>query len=183
MDVPVKLRRRMTIADISATGLVFAAGLAFLILTVRSLPAWTTKEKYPGPILISLALASGAFIAFLITWSRLTLRVLSTYEMPYVTRIGEGTVNVTEGSVADRPTLRRLGGRRDFITPWSWTFRAADEPALARVLTALRDAGVAFAGNDPKGVTPSDEFIALRERGVVSGTFDEMTIGGGTRKR
>jgi hypothetical protein len=35
--VPVKLRRRMTIADISATALVFTAGVALLILTVRSL--------------------------------------------------------------------------------------------------------------------------------------------------
>lgn len=85
--------------------------------------------------------------------------------------------------MADRPMLRRLGGRRDFITPWSWTFRAPDEPALARVLTALRDAGVAFKGNDPKGWTPSDEFKALRERGLVSGSFDEIGVGGVARKR
>jgi uncharacterized integral membrane protein len=180
----LRARRRMTAADIVATALIVAAGVVFLILAMRSVPAWwATKFELPGRILITLALVSGAFIAFLISWFRLTQLLLSEYEKPYITRIGDGAVSVAEGSVADRPMLRRLGGRRDFVNPWSWSFRAPDEPTLARVLTALRDAGVAFAGNDPKGWTPSDEFLALRERGVVSGSFDEMTVGGGRRKR
>jgi hypothetical protein len=174
----------VTVGDIAATVLVFAAGVVLLTLTVRSVPAWwTTKFEFPSPILVTLAFASATFIAFLITWFRSTQLVLSTSDMPYVSRISDSTVEVSEGSVADRPKLRRLGGRRDFITPWSWTFRTPDEPTLVRVLTALRDAGVGFAGNDPKGWTPSDEFIALRERGLVNGSFDEIGVGGVARKR
>ena len=58
----------MIIADLAATVLVFATGVVLLVLTVLSVPAWwTTKFEFPPPTLNTLALASGAGIAFFIS--------------------------------------------------------------------------------------------------------------------
>ena len=105
----------------------------------------------PESFLSTLALASGAAIAFFIG-SRSSF-----------------SPSLTCPASAGSATAAWMSGREAW--PWSWSFRAPDEPSLARVLTALRDAGIGFRGGDLKDWTPSDEFIALRERGLVSGTF------------
>ncbi|HEX2248868.1 MAG TPA: hypothetical protein VHH32_00885 [Gemmatimonadales bacterium] len=176
--------RTRAFGDIALTVLVFAAGVVLVILTVRSVPAWwTTKFEWPPPTLTTLALASGACIAFLITGTRVMALRLCEAEVTRVVSIEGDTVEVWEGTVADRPLLRSLGGRRSFITPWIWSFRAPDKAALARLLTALRDASVAFEGDDPKRWTPSDIFAQMREHGLVSGSYDEVGIAGVARKR
>ncbi|HET6836747.1 MAG TPA: hypothetical protein VFH24_01825 [Gemmatimonadales bacterium] len=180
----LKLPRTVSPGDLVVTLLVFAAGVVTAILAVRSVPLWwTTKFQLPFPILTTFGLAGCAFFSFLVLRGRLLPHLYPDPGMPYVANIGRGAVDVWEGSVEDRPMLRRMGGKRTLMTPWRWSFQTPDEPTLVRVLTMLRDAGVGFKGDNPRDWTPSDEFMALRERGLVSGDFKEVDAVGVPRKR
>lgn len=46
---------------------------------------------------------------------------------------------------------------------------------LPELLTRLRDAGAAFAGA-PHGWPPAEVFADLRDKGLVSGAFDEVVF-------
>jgi len=69
--------------------------------------------------------------------------------------------------------LKKLGGRKSWLrTIWDLRFRSDGE--LAEILTALRDAGFAFAGEEA-GWPPTEIFLDLRKRGLVSGPYREIT--------
>jgi hypothetical protein len=52
-----------------------------------------------------------------------------------------------------------------------------DRSQLPELLTRLRDAGAAFAGA-PHGWPPAEVFADLRDKGLVSGAFDEVVFVG-----
>jgi hypothetical protein len=52
-----------------------------------------------------------------------------------------------------------------------------DTTELARVLAALRDLGIAFLGST-HGWPPAEVFADLRDKGLVSGAFDEIVFAG-----
>ena len=81
------------------------------------------------------------------------------------------TVYPADGFDAER--ARTLGGvqpRRWFSKRWEWEFRAANDEELARLLSALRDMGVAFLAAGP-GWPAGDIFENMREHGRVSGPY------------
>jgi hypothetical protein len=179
--MPTRPPPTATIGDIVGTVLLGMVGVAFLVLTVLSVPRWwTTKFEFPPPMLVTIGLAGIACMALYIT--RLRLPLFPRYsERFYVGTHHGDVVTVYEGNVAHRSILRRLGAKR--VTLHCWDFPTPDEQALARVLTALRDAGAVFPGDDYKGFTVSDEFMALRERGLVSGSFCQLGDMGELRER
>jgi hypothetical protein len=52
-----------------------------------------------------------------------------------------------------------------------------DDQELARLMSQLRDMGVGFGGA-PHGWPPAEVFVVLRDRGLVAGTFEEVTFAG-----
>jgi hypothetical protein len=124
-----------------------------------------------GLLLFGLvALSVGVLRSFALPW------LLVGSRNPYlVTSIDDTVVELTEGSpYIDRRVLRRLGGRRSFLCPWVWHFATSDDESLARCLGTLRDLGVVFEGINPAGWSAADVAEWLRERGLVSGPFQEI---------
>ncbi len=80
-----------------------------------------------------------------------------------------------------RSKLRAAGGRRRWLD-WlggTWSFESQDgETSLASVFAVLRDLGIAFEGA-PAGWPPAAIFADLRERGLITGPYRELTFRGG----
>lgn len=162
------------------TILLLVAGVALLVdgiatFFLRLEPFLFSSADSP---LEQLGLLSCGLIALGVGVSRsfALLSLLPGSPNPYiVTSVSERVVELSEGSpYIDRRVLRRLGGRRSFLSPWLWHFATSDDESLARCLGALRDLGVVFTGIDPAGWSPADVADSLRERGLVSGPFQEI---------
>jgi len=54
-----------------------------------------------------------------------------------------------------------------------WTIQAEDEQALGKIMGQLRDMGIMFVGG-PAGWPPAEVFDYLREKGQISGDFQEI---------
>ncbi len=183
-DTQSKPPRTTTAADIAVTLLIGAVGIGLAILTILSVPRWwNTKFEFPPPMFVTFGLGFAAYMALYITRLRLPLVPPAVWDRPQIGSAGNGQVVVYEGNLSHRPLLRRLGGQRSWVALGCWWFPAPDEPALARVLSDLRDAGAVFPADDYKGFTASDVFIALRERGLVSGNFYQTGDNGELRER
>jgi hypothetical protein len=146
-------------ADYCITAVFLAAGLALVILAVRS----ATDRWFH----LSLAFWASVVIG------------LRLWHLPYRPTFVEAAglvaepsyVEVQEGETVDRRALSALGGRRGFLFPRQWTFAPADKPALAELFTRLRDAGVHFRSEGNQGWGPAEVFEELRKDGLVSGAY------------
>jgi hypothetical protein len=76
--------------------------------------------------------------------------------------------------------LRKLRGGKSWLwTFWAWPWKLWDLPyrsdqQLAEILIALRDAGYPFLGEE-HGWPPTAIFEDLRDKGLLSGPFREIT--------
>lgn len=92
----------------------------------------------------------------------------------------KGLIEVSLSDDVDAPALRQIGGRPSSIGFWifrvenrsRWTFPGGDD-AMAPVLTALRDLGLALVGAGP-GWHPGGIFELLREKGLVTGSYRKI---------
>lgn len=71
-----------------------------------------------------------------------------------------------------RDFLKRLGATKQFFRQ-IWTLKYSSDEELAQLLSALRDHGYALV-NAPSGWPPGAVFEDLRERGLVSGDYEEI---------
>lgn len=158
------IRATRWLGDALVTGLVLAAGVFLLVDAVRTFElSWWT-----------LGVASAGFIVLLVGCFRAP-GLLRRRVPTRVQNINGDCIELAEGAgEVDRRALRALGGRRDFASPWMWSFPARNDQALAATLSALRDLDIAFMGVDPSGWSPGDIFEDLRKRGQVSGSFREI---------
>lgn len=92
-------------------------------------------------------------------------------EPAHVAFVGDGRVVVTAAPPAIEPLLRSLGGKP---TADGWSVSYEGDEQLARRLVFLRNLGLPFSGA-PHGWPPAEVFADLRERGLVSGSFLEIT--------
>ena len=165
-------RRTVTAGEGVVTGLVVLSGIALVILAVRrGLHIVTARSLDDLPTF--LALSSAACIVMLVAGTRLRALGGPAISRPTCVQNIEGyRVEVWEGwEVPDPRTLRSLGGRREFITPWIWTFPTKDERSLGQLLMALRDLGVPFVAQPSHAWPPAGVFDELRERGFVTGSY------------
>jgi hypothetical protein len=88
-----------------------------------------------------------------------------------VERVQRGRVHVLCHSGSKKKVLRDLGARRTLL-PWKWRIGFAGRGELAVVMSALRDADLAFEGGP--GWPPSAVFQDLRDAGLVHGTCLEV---------
>ena len=145
-----RLSRR---ADNLISAVLLIAGLALLALAVRS----ATNRSFTLPLAFAAACVGGLRL-----WNP---RHVTTV----VESVQQSHVEVLEGETVGRRALSALGGRRGFFFPWQWRFAAPDKPALAKVFTALRDAGVHFVSEGGHNWGPAEVFDQLRDDGLVSG--------------
>jgi hypothetical protein len=102
--------------------------------------------------------------------------------MSHVTAIQGGVVRVENADAEIESKLSDFALRRDhadgFVIPYGST------TDLVQILTRLRDVGVAFMGST-HGWPPAEVFADLRDKGLISGLFDEVvfTRPGAPRKR
>jgi len=91
----------------------------------------------------------------------------------YIVSVSNDRVVVIDRSDTLNMTLPRLTMSRrrsgEFVLPVS------DRALIPGILSELRDAGLAFAGA-PSGWPPSEVFADLRDRGLVSGPFNELVF-------
>jgi hypothetical protein len=164
-------RRTLTAGEIVMTGLVLSSGLALLVLAGRrGLHIVSARSLDDLPAF--LALSSATFIVLLVARARL-LALGGAINRPTCVQSVEGYgVEVWEGwELPDPRVLRSLGGRREFITPWIWTFVTKDEQSLGQLLMALRDLGVPFVAQPSHAWPPAGVFDELRKRGLVTGSY------------
>jgi hypothetical protein len=96
----------------------------------------------------------------------------------YIKEIPGDRIVLNCPNAATEKVVRSLGGRRTFL--WfgsSWTVQTSSQQQLAACLSALRDAGVAFAGGT-HGWPPSAVFSSLREQGLATGHHKEIVWSG-----
>lgn len=98
-----------------------------------------------------------------------------TQPQNFVGSISEGAIMVSNVSSALKSRLRRLGGRPTIINQKeTWIIETNDqEEILCELLEQLRDLGVLFAGA-PGGWSPSEIFLYLRDKKLISGQFQEV---------
>jgi len=176
-------RRTVTAGEVVVTLLVLLSGLALVVLAGRSGLHIVTARSLDD-LLTFLALSSAAFIVLLVAGTRLRTVGAINYRPTCVQDIQGFRVEVWEGwELPDPRTLRSLGGRREFITPWIWTFATKDERSLAQLLMALRDLGVPFVAKPRHEWPPASVFEELRERGLVTGSCMTTESWRSVRKR
>jgi hypothetical protein len=76
------------------------------------------------------------------------------------------TIDCVEAVSSDKVTVLRRGRRQQMAF--------GNESELARILTSLRDEGLPFVQHS-HGWEPGDVFADLRERGLVTGTYDAIS--------
>lgn len=149
MNIYGRLSRR---ADTLISVVLLIAGLALLIQAVRS----ATNRSLTLPLALAASCVGG-------------LRLWNPRRVTTIVESVQQSVEVLEGDTVDRRALSALGGRRGFFFPWLWRFAAPDKPAMAKVFTKLRDAGVHFVSEGGHSWGPAEVFEQLREDGLVSG--------------
>jgi hypothetical protein len=95
--------------------------------------------------------------------------------MSYVTAIQHGTVVIHGVDSRLDEQLSDLSPRHD--GEGLLILSVANSAELPTVLARLRDLGVAFMGA-PQGWPPAEMFADLRDKGLISGTFDELVFSG-----
>jgi hypothetical protein len=152
--------------------LLAIAGVALLFFT-----PWSPDDTFTRMVFVT-----GAGIALLLAVVRFQHVIWRKRAWSAVASIEDKHVEVWEGEPElERASVRRLGGRRDWMMPWILKFATPDDRSLARVLEGLRDLGVPFYEDDRSGPSPMMVFDELRKKGLVSGATPR--VGGGYPKR
>lgn len=93
----------------------------------------------------------------------------------YIDLILDTRVRVRNATTPVAQALARAGGQQTLLDgAMVWELRAASETELAALLEQLRDMGVLFV-NEAAGWPPAAIFANLRERGLVHGSYQELT--------
>jgi hypothetical protein len=86
-----------------------------------------------------------------------------------------GKVYARCGAVSHKELLKKqLGGSKSWLGG-HWEIPFDDDPQMARILMALRDAGFAFQGSSGDW-SPAGYFDYFREQGLVTGAFFEISF-------
>lgn len=70
--------------------------------------------------------------------------------------------------------LKSISAKRKLFNYKYWTVQYKNDTELARILTVLRDATFCF-GFDEHGWSPASIFELLREKKMLTGTFNEIS--------
>jgi hypothetical protein len=93
----------------------------------------------------------------------------------YVSDVQDGEVRIENATPEVASDLRAIGGmEKPLGDRMVWVIRTPDDDALGRTLGRLRDIGFLFV-DQPGGWPPAAVFDELRERGLVSGSFDSVS--------
>src|SRR5919205_1106515 len=93
----------------------------------------------------------------------------------YVVSILNNAVSIVDANRSLETSLFLFAPSRD--KSGSLVIRVSDPSELPRLLTKLRDLGVAFAGQ-MHGWPPADIFADYRDNGLVRGQFTELMFSG-----
>jgi hypothetical protein len=93
--------------------------------------------------------------------------------MSHVTAIQGGVLRVENADAEIEKKFSDFAVRRDDRDSFAIPYGSTTD--LVQILTRLRDAGVAFMGST-HGWPPAEIFADLRDKGLISGTFDEVVF-------
>jgi hypothetical protein len=140
--------------------LLAVASVGLLVVT-----PWSSDETFTRMVLVT-----GSGFALVLAVVRFEHLIWRKRAWSAVTSIGDDHVEVREGEPElEYQSVRRLGGRRDWMMPWILKFASPDDRSLARVLEGLRDLGLPFCADDRSGPSPLMVFEELRKKGLVGG--------------
>lgn len=105
-------------------------------------------------------------------------RILEPGLPSYVTSILNNEIEVEARSPEHKALLKKLGARRALLARSLFTFRYGNNEEQAKIMQALRDAGIAFLAIS-HGWPPAAIFELFRERGAVQGTYTQVTFATG----
>ncbi len=102
--------------------------------------------------------------------------------MDYVSGVGNHVIRVISTSASLRQKLREINTERDLLAGLfyggrilsNWKIRFDDDEDLGRLFVVLRDLGFCFLGQ-PHGWPPAAIFEELRSRGLIDGSFKEIS--------
>ena len=92
----------------------------------------------------------------------------------YVSLIQDGKIRIETVTAAIEHELLSLGGQSVIEGGEIWIIPFEGTEALAKVLDQLNRIGVMFVGQ-PAGWPPAEIFDDLRTKGLIHGTFKEVT--------